>query len=278
MLGLLLPAHQDATKAVHPAVASLHDPAASPLARLTRQLLRLFTPRANVGGEAELSQDLSHLIIVVAFVQAHPLGLLLAGLGSLNHNTLNRGPHQLHVVTIRAVDRQSYRNSIALSQQTAFDAVFAAVGRVWPRLFPPQGALWSSPHPYLARTSQCLLAHRSVRGRLATASETLPLRPSRRSGRGRWTWRTTRSGSRPPTGHRFAVHRRWHQHTLGLEPVADHHQSDGCLPEREAAAPVRPKGHLKFETRSSSCCSGYERACASSVSLCSYLAVYQLFG
>jgi hypothetical protein len=74
------------------------------------------------------------------------LELLLAWLWSLNHNALNRGPHQLHVVTIRVIDCQSNRNAVALSQQAPFDAVFAAVGKVWLRLFSlPRGALVIAP-------------------------------------------------------------------------------------------------------------------------------------
>jgi hypothetical protein len=57
MLRLLIPVHQNASKAFHPTVAAFYNPAPRLLPCLTLDLLWLFTPRSNVSCEAELGQD-----------------------------------------------------------------------------------------------------------------------------------------------------------------------------------------------------------------------------
>src|SRR6266545_1591297 len=245
MLGLLLPAHQDAPKAVHPTVAAFNNPAAGALTSLTRDLLGFFATCANVGRKAKLRQDRPHLVVVIAFVQTHALRLLCAGFGTRNHDAFDRGTQQFHVVPVGAVNRQPNRDAVALGQQAALDAALGAVGRIGAGLFPPRAALWSLPRPYSASSSQSLSAHRSVRRRLARASQTHQLRPIPESGPGRWTWRTTRSGSGPPTGNPFGTHKRSHRRRRDRAHAVAHRRSGGYLRAPAVAAPVRPRVHRR---------------------------------
>src|SRR5579871_6880210 len=72
-LGLLLPAHQDATEAVHPAVGALDDPTVCLLARLLCDLLGLLATPPDMGSEAEFLQQLPNLVILESLVETHAL-------------------------------------------------------------------------------------------------------------------------------------------------------------------------------------------------------------
>src|SRR5260370_17019341 len=86
ILRLFVPPNEQAAKAVHPGMAAFHDPTACFEARLPLDGLGLFSAWANVGGQAECTQDVAHLIIVVALVQTHPLRMLFAWLRTLHHH------------------------------------------------------------------------------------------------------------------------------------------------------------------------------------------------
>jgi GDSL-like Lipase/Acylhydrolase family len=72
-VGPLLPANEDAAEAMQPGVGALDHPAAGAEAGLAFERLRLLAAGANVGGEAELGRELTHLGVVVAAVEAEPL-------------------------------------------------------------------------------------------------------------------------------------------------------------------------------------------------------------
>src|SRR5512144_316561 len=75
---LLLPAHQDAAKAIQPAMTALHDPPARCLARLARDRLGFLAARPNGGREAKLLKDGAYLIVVIALIQAQARPLVRA--------------------------------------------------------------------------------------------------------------------------------------------------------------------------------------------------------
>src|ERR1051326_1568145 len=87
---LLLPADQKPTETVEPAMGPLHDPTTRLVPGFLLNGRSLLSPRANVGGEAKLSQQSPHLIIVIASIQTHPLLLsalrLRTGLGPLDRD------------------------------------------------------------------------------------------------------------------------------------------------------------------------------------------------
>jgi hypothetical protein len=71
-----LPAGEDAAEAVEPGVGAFDDPAACSEAGLAFERLRFLAPAADVGGETELLEQLTYLVVVVAAVEAEPLRLL----------------------------------------------------------------------------------------------------------------------------------------------------------------------------------------------------------
>ena len=81
VVGRLIPADQDAPEAVQPAVRAFHHPAPGFEPSFSFDGLGLLAPAADVSGEAKLVQRASHLVKVVAFIQAHTLGLV-GGLGA----------------------------------------------------------------------------------------------------------------------------------------------------------------------------------------------------
>ncbi len=122
-------------------MAALDHPTPRFLACLARQLFRFLTAAANVGGKAKLVQDLPYFVEIVALVHAHPLRCIFSGFRSLDDDTFDCRTHQLHIVAIGAVNRDTDRDTVPLGQQAAFDAVLAAVGRIWAGLS-PQAAPW----------------------------------------------------------------------------------------------------------------------------------------
>ena len=76
-----VPSDQNAPEPVQPTVSAFHHPAPSLEAGFLLDGLRLFTPTADVGGEAELVQGAAHLGEVVAFIQAQTLGCSGVGAG-----------------------------------------------------------------------------------------------------------------------------------------------------------------------------------------------------
>src|SRR5215470_3467185 len=62
--------------------------------------LGLFPGWTNVGRKAEFAQDGTHLLVVIPFVQTHPLWMLFAWLRTLDDDAFDGRSHQLHIVAI----------------------------------------------------------------------------------------------------------------------------------------------------------------------------------
>ena len=138
----LVPADQNASKAVHPAVSAFHHPAPGFETGFIFDGLSLFAPAANVGREAKLVQSLTHLVEVVALIQTQTLGTLWGGSRALYREAVQRSTRQLHVVAVGPVHRQSHRNTPSFGQQTAFDAGFTPVRGVGTGFSPRPGGTW----------------------------------------------------------------------------------------------------------------------------------------
>src|SRR5262245_18306843 len=94
---VLVPADQDTSEAMHPAVRALYHPAPRPEVGFLSQCFRLFPPRSDMGGEAELGEQSTDLLIVITFVQAHPLSYFRGGLRPLDGDALDGFPCHLEV-------------------------------------------------------------------------------------------------------------------------------------------------------------------------------------
>src|SRR6266571_5829025 len=159
VLALLLPANEQAAEAVEPGVGHLHHPAARRVTvRMARWGQRLSFARLgwNVRHVAMSTSCLPAGIVVVAPIQTQ-LGTRLVGrvLGHrrhLDHAGLEQGLQPLHVRALRLRDDAGQRHPLAVGQQMAFGAAFAAVSGVGPRPlglprppFWPSGALTKQP-------------------------------------------------------------------------------------------------------------------------------------
>jgi hypothetical protein len=208
-----------------------------------------------MGRKAKLLQCRPHLVIVVAFIQAHPLRLLFCRRGSLHHYALHGGAHQFHIVTIGSVHHQPNRYPVTLRQQGAFHSRFAPVGRIGTGFFPRPVALWSSPRPCSTTPNQVPAIHQTVLSLLAllallaTVLGRHQLAPTLGSGRVRWTWDTNRSGSTLPIGSLYAARKRWRRHSADPPREAVHPRSGGDSHERAAKAEGQPTVRPKSEMR-----------------------------
>src|SRR5215510_5840845 len=219
-----VPAEQHAPEAIHPAMRALHDPPPGFETGLVLQGLSFLAPRSDMGCEPELVQQVSHLVVVIAFVQTHPLGSLCWGLRSFHGSTLDRLACQFDLITVRTVHGQTDRHATAVGEDAALGADRAAVRGVLAHLFPPQGGLGSLPRPSPARPSQSPARHHMP-------PSPVPLRPQKRlppptlgNGDGRHYWNTSSSCSAHSTGTRYAAQKRWHP------SLCDHRRgADGTL-------------------------------------------------
>src|SRR5215831_12671697 len=96
----LVPADQHAPEAVHPTVRAFYTPPPCLETGLGLQRLGFFPPRVDVSSEAKLGQQVPDLIIVIAFIQTHPLGSVRAWVRPLQGDTLNGLPGHLEIIAI----------------------------------------------------------------------------------------------------------------------------------------------------------------------------------
>ena len=237
----LVPAHQNAPKAVHPTVSALHHPTPGFESGLPFDSLGLFAPAPDVGREAELFQGPAHLIKVVTLVQAQTLRMLRSRRRSLHREAVHRGPHQLHVVAVGPIHRQPHRNAPGLGQQAALDPGLAPVGRVGTGFSPRPRGTWSWPRSYSANSSPDPSIHRNVPTPSAIVPGTPRRRPIPESADGPWSRSKCRWHPRPSTGSRCAARRRYRWRRSGPAPGAGLRPGDGCSPAGESGGPVPPK-------------------------------------
>src|SRR5438874_13798435 len=90
VLWLFVPPHEQAAKAVHPRMGPFHDPPPRFEARFALDGVSLLSAWANMGRKAELAQDVAHLVVVIPFVQTHPLRVFLGRLWTGDDDALDR--------------------------------------------------------------------------------------------------------------------------------------------------------------------------------------------
>src|SRR5260370_11528445 len=195
VLGLLVPACENPSEAIHPTMRPFHYPTPCLDAGFTFEFLGFFPADMNMCREGELLNNVTHFVIVVPFIHAHSLRSIRRGRGPLDGDTVERVRDHLHVVAVGAVHGQTHRDACGLDQQAALGALLGAIGRVFACLFPPRGAPWSCTRPCSAKTSRCLSSHRRPASWLPTSSERHQPSPILGSGHGPST--QGRSGWRP---------------------------------------------------------------------------------
>ena len=97
--------------------------------------LGLFASGPDVRGKAELSDDVTNFIEVVALVETDTLMHRCRWYGTSCHNAVQRASDQLHVVAVGTVNGQRNRNPRRFRQQAALDALLSPVRRGSARFF-----------------------------------------------------------------------------------------------------------------------------------------------
>jgi hypothetical protein len=245
----LVPADQNASEAVHPTMRPLDHPPAGFESSCALNRLSFLAPCANMSGETKLLQYLAHFIVVITFIQTHALRLLRGWLWALHRVAFDRLSHHFHIIPIGSVHGQPNWDPAGVRQQTSFNAGLSAVGRVLAGFFPRPMALWSSRHPYLAKSSLSHAVHHSVPARSAKTPRTRLLRPILENGDGRLNRNRSRSYQAPSTGNLYAGHRTYRWRIYGREPAGDRRQSDAYSHTEAVKAPVRPITRPRFQNR-----------------------------
>src|SRR5437870_6694593 len=96
----LVPADEHAPKTVHPTMRALHDPPPGFETGLLLQCLGFLAPCPDMRREAELVQQRPYLVIIIAFVQTHPLGGVWCGVRSLHSNALDGLSSHFEIIAI----------------------------------------------------------------------------------------------------------------------------------------------------------------------------------
>ncbi len=126
-------------------MGALDDPAAGAVAGLAGDRSCFFATAADVGGEAELGEQLAYLAVVVGLVEAEALWPLGRGLGPGDRDRLERGAGELVVVQVRAGVLDPDRDPFPFAEEASFRPLFARSVGFGPVFARPSGAFVIAP-------------------------------------------------------------------------------------------------------------------------------------
>lgn len=170
----LLPADQNPPEAIHPAMGTLDHPSPGFKSRAALDGLSLLSASTDMRRISKLVDQISHVIVVVAFIQAQTLGRTIRRLWARNRNAFQGFFHHPHVMAVGPINSQTHRNTGGFTQHASFYAAFGSVRRIWPGFFPRPAGLWSWRHPSTVTTSSGLSVHRTPATPVSIISETRP--------------------------------------------------------------------------------------------------------
>jgi len=222
----LFPPCQDAAKTIHPAMCPLHNPAASLETSFMLNGLWLFATRTNMSGIAKLFHQVSYLTRIITLIQTHSLRFFLRRLRPFYRNTFYRRLCHFTIMSISSINRQANWHTGTFSKQTAFNAFFGPIRRVWSCFSPRQAGLWSWHHPSIAMTSQYLLTHHNLPEPSSRVSEKLQLQSTLETASEPCCLSKCRFHLRHSTGSRFAIRKISHPLLCGLALSVCRHQND----------------------------------------------------
>ena len=229
ILRFLFPTRQDAAKSVHPAMRPFHDPATSLESSLMFNSLCLFPTRTKMSSIAKLFYQVSYLTRIITFIKTHALFFSFSRFWPFHRNTFYRHICHFAIMSISSINRQANRYARCFGKQTAFNAFFGPVRRVWACFFPRQAETLSWHHPSTAMTNQCLLTHHNLPMPLPKASEKSRFLPTPEIVSAPYCWNKYLFHSMRSTGSQFAIRKISRQ--LLCDPALSvcRHQSDECL-------------------------------------------------
>ena len=202
----LLPPDQQPSEPVQPTVTALDHPAAGAVSRNGLFVLAFLASTSYVRCVSVARHQLLNLRIVIALVQTQPLRPFWLGHWTVSHNGLECWFSQLHIVAIGAVHAYSYRNAVAIGQQTALRTRLASVRRVWASTLTPRAEPSSWLHPLPATAIVCRVTRRIRPTRASIVSRRLRLSPNADSDHARYSALRTFEGW-TSTGSRCATRR-----------------------------------------------------------------------
>jgi len=213
----LFPPCQDAAKPVHPAMRPFHNPATSLESSLMLNSLCLFTARPNMSSITKFFHQVAYLTRIITFIKTHTLFFSFSRIGSFHRNTFYRRFRHFAIMSIRTINRQTNRDARTFGKQTAFNAFFGSVRRVWAGFFPRPAGLLSWRHPSIAMTSQSLLTHHNLLTPWPKVSEKFQLLPTPEIVSVPYCWNKYLFHSMRSTDSQFAI--RKISHPLLCDPV-----------------------------------------------------------
>jgi len=242
----LFPPRQNAAKAVHPAMGAFHHPATGFETGFMLDRLCFFPARTNVSRIAKFFHQVAYLTRIITFIKTHPLLFTFRRRWPFHRNTFYRCLCHFAVMAVGALNRQPYRNTGTVRQQTAFNAFFSSIRGVWAGFFPHPAGPLSWPHPSIAKTSQCLSVHHNRPELSSRVSERCPLVPIPEIASAPYCWNRYRFHLMRSIGNRSAVQKISHPSLDDPVPSACRRQSDACSDVSVSTARFFPIIRLKF--------------------------------
>lgn len=137
-------------------MCSLDDPSSTAVPGDLLLAVCFFAACLDVGGVSPVADYLPNIRVVVAFIHANVLRLLGSGLGTFDCQGFQRRLDEPFIMRVGAGDRHTQRDSGAIGKHASLGSSFGPIRWIWPSIFPPQVATWSSPHPSIETPSQSL--------------------------------------------------------------------------------------------------------------------------
>jgi hypothetical protein len=126
-------------------MTGLDDPAARPPVGVAHLEVDLISAGADVWCEFAVLEEVADLLVVVGLVEAKTLGFVLAGLGALDRDRIERLLQQEVIVAVRAVVVDPDRDSRSLDEERALRPPLALSVGLGPVFAPPSGAFVIAP-------------------------------------------------------------------------------------------------------------------------------------
>ena len=188
--------------------------------------LCFFAPRTNVSRIAKFFHQVAYLTRIIPFIKTHALLFPFRRLGAFHRNTFYGRFRHFAIMSIGAINRQANRYTRAFGKQTAFNAFFSSVRRVWAGFFPRPAGPWSGLHPWIARTRQSLSIRRNHAMPSSRVSEKRRLLPTPEIWNEPYCWNKYQFHLRRSTGNRSAIQKISHPWLCDPAPSVCRRQSD----------------------------------------------------
>ncbi len=242
----LFPPRQYPAKPVHPAMRPLHNPTPSFEAGFSFNSLCLLATRTNMSRITKLFYQLSYLARIITLIKTHTLGCSLCWLGALHWNTFYGRLYHFAIMTIGSVNRQANRYAGCFGEQTAFNAFFSPVRRIWACFFPRPAGPLSWRRPSIATTSLSLSVRHNPPEQAPKVSGIFRLWSTSETASGPYCSNKYPSHSRRSIDNRFAIQRRCRPLPCGPALWAFRRRNDGYSGVSATTARSFPITGLKF--------------------------------